>query len=211
MPDLENETVNKETETSNVPPETPTTGITTPPEPSGENTTDTPNDEKNTGGLVYPNADDSDAILKFRKSCGYPDEASGYGLPMETDEQKGLMNFIHKCQLDPIAAKTIVQNITEEIASEDAQAKQTFKENYNKVVDGWGENRKANENLMNKGMSLTGIDEGKLRGISETIGVEAALSMMMLLGKTQTDYSGVSGGNSNDSESLLGYISRKRG
>ena len=55
------------------------------------------------------------------------------------------------------------------------------------------------------------LDQDKLRGLSEAIGVEAALSMMILLGKTQTDYSGISGGNSEDSESLLGYISRKRG
>ena len=149
--------------------------------------------------------------MAFRKSCGYPDDASGYGLPMDTDEQKSLINFIHKCQLDPIAAKTIVQNVAEVMAADEAQSKQAFTDGYNKVVDGWGESKKENESLMNKGLSLMKLDQDKLRGISEAIGVEAALSMMILLGKTQTDYSGVSGGNSEDSESLLGYIARKRG
>ena len=210
MADTENENVTDGATEQTTPPETPPADNTTPPETTGGNELETPSD-KDTGGLVFPNAEDADAVLAFRKSCGYPEEASGYGLPMETEEQKSLINFIHKCQLDPIAAKTIVQNVAEVMASDEAQAKQTFATSYNKVVDGWGESKKENENLMNKGLSLMKLDEDNLRGISEAIGVEAALSMMILLGKTQTDYSGVSGGNSEDSESLLGYISRKRG
>lgn len=211
MADTENENVTDGVTEPTTPPETPPADNTTPPETTGGNETQTPSDDKEPKGLIYPNADDADAVLAFRKSCGYPDDASGYGLPMDTDEQKGLMNFIHKCQLDPIAAKTVVQNVAEAMATDEAQAKQTFTDGYNKVVAGWGENKKENESLMNKGLSLMKLDQDKLRGISEAIGVEAALSMMILLGKTQTDYSGVSGGNSEDSESLLGYISRKRG
>ena len=211
MADTENENVTDGATEQTTPPETPPVDNTTPPETTGGNETQAPSDDKDTGGLVYPNAEDADAVLAFRKSCGYPDDASGYGLPMDTDEQKSLINFIHKCQLDPIAAKTIVQNVAEVMAADEAQAKQTFTDSYNKVVDGWGESKKENESLMNKGLSLMKLDQDKLRGISEAIGVEAALSMMILLGKTQTDYSGVSGGNSEDSESLLGYIARKRG
>lgn len=211
MADNENENVTDGATEQTTPPETPPADNTTPPETTGGNETQTPSDDKDTGGLVYPNAEDADAVLAFRKSCGYPDDASGYGLPMDTDEQKSLINFIHKCQLDPIAAKTIVQNVAEVMAADEAQAKQAFTDGYNKVVDGWGESKKENESLMNKGLSLMKLDQDKLRGISEAIGVEAALSMMILLGKTQTDYSGVSGGNSEDSESLLGYIARKRG
>lgn len=211
MADTENENVTDGATEQTTPPETPPADNTTPPETTGGNETQAPSDDKDTGGLVYPNAEDADAVLAFRKSCGYPDDASGYGLPMDTDEQKSLINFIHKCQLDPIAAKTIVQNVAEVMAADEAQAKQAFTDGYNKVVDGWGESKKENESLMNKGLSLMKLDQDKLRGISEAIGVEAALSMMILLGKTQTDYSGVSGGNSEDSESLLGYIARKRG
>jgi hypothetical protein len=211
MADTENENVTDGATEQTTPPETPPADNTTPPETTGGNETQAPSDNKDTGGLVYPNAEDADAVLAFRKSCGYPDDASGYGLPMDTDEQKSLINFIHKCQLDPIAAKTIVQNVAEVMAADEAQAKQAFTDGYNKVVDGWGESKKENESLMNKGLSLMKLDQDKLRGISEAIGVEAALSMMILLGKTQTDYSGVSGGNSEDSESLLGYIARKRG
>lgn len=211
MADTENENVTDGATEQTTPPETPPADNTTPPETTGGNETQTPSDDKDTGGLVYPNAEDADAVLAFRKSCGYPDDASGYGLPMDTDEQKSLINFIHKCQLDPIAAKTIVQNVAEVMAADEAQSKQAFTDGYNKVVDGWGESKKENESLMNKGLSLMKLDQDKLRGISEAIGVEAALSMMILLGKTQTDYSGVSGGNSEDSESLLGYIARKRG
>lgn len=211
MADNENENVTDGATEQTTPPETPPADNTTPPETTGGNETQTPSDDKDTGGLVYPNAEDADAVLAFRKSCGYPDDASGYGLPMDTDEQKSLINFIHKCQLDPIAAKTIVQNVAEVMAADEAQSKQAFTDGYNKVVDGWGESKKENESLMNKGLSLMKLDQDKLRGISEAIGVEAALSMMILLGKTQTDYSGVSGGNSEDSESLLGYIARKRG
>nr|DAE29449.1 MAG TPA: hypothetical protein [virus sp. ctd0M1] len=211
MADTENENVTDGATEQTTPPETPPADNTTPPETAGGNETQAPSDDKDTGGLVYPSAEDADAVLAFRKSCGYPDDASGYGLPMDTDEQKSLINFIHKCQLDPIAAKTIVQNVVEVMAADEAQAKQAFTDGYNKVVDGWGESKKENESLMNKGLSLMKLDQDKLRGISEAIGVEAALSMMILLGKTQTDYSGVSGGNSEDSESLLGYIARKRG
>ena len=211
MADTENENVTDGATEQTTPPETPPADNTTPPATTGGNETQTPSDDKDTGGLVYPNAEDADAVLAFRKSCGYPDDASGYGLPMDTDEQKSLINFIHKCQLDPIAAKTIVQNVAEVMAADEAQSKQAFTDGYNKVVDGWGESKKENESLMNKGLSLMKLDQDKLRGISEAIGVEAALSMMILLGKTQTDYSGVSGGNSEDSESLLGYIARKRG
>lgn len=204
----ENENVGGEQTT---PPETPPANNTTPPETGGNGSeTQTPSDN-NTGGLVFPDGSNAEAVLAFRKSCGYPAEASGYGLPMDTDEQKGLVNFIHKCQLDPIAAKAVMENAAQAIASDIEQEKQAFTENYNKVVQGWGESRQENESLVNKGLSLMKIDQDKLRGISEAIGVEAALSMMMLLGKTQTDHSGVSGGNSGDSESLLDYISRKRG
>lgn len=211
MADTENENVTDGATEQTTPPETPPVDNTTPPETTGGNEAQAPSDDKDTGGLVYPNAEDADAVLAFRKSCGYPDDASGYGLPMDTDEQKSLINFIHKCQLDPIAAKVVVENVAEAMAADEAQAKQAFTDGYNKVVDGWGESKKENESLMNKGLSLMKLDQDKLRGISEAIGVEAALSMMILLGKTQTDYSGVSGGNSEDSESLLGYIARKRG
>lgn len=208
----ENEDVNggNETQTPTTPPETPPADNTTPPETTGGNETQTPSD-KDTGGLVFPNADDAEAILAFRKSCGYPDEATGYGLPMDTEEQKSLVNFIHKCQLDPIAAKSVLDNTLAAIKADEQQSQQAFDDSYNKISSGWGESKKENENLVNKGLSLMGFDKDKLRGISETIGVEAALSMMMLLGKTQSDHSGVTGGNSDDGESLLGYIARKRG
>ena len=208
----ENEDVNggNETQTPTTPPETPPADNTTPPETTGGNETQTPSD-KDTGGLVFPNADDAEAILAFRKSCGYPDEATGYGLPMDTEEQKSLVNFIRKCQLDPIAAKSVLDNTLAAIKADEQQSQQAFDDSYNKISSGWGESKKENESLVNKGLSLMGFDKDKLRGISETIGVEAALSMMMLLGKTQSDHSGVTGGNSDDGESLLGYIARKRG
>ena len=176
-----------------------------------EQETQKPSGDTKPEGLVFPDGKDADAVLAFRKSCGYPEAADGYGLPMDTEEQKSLVAFIHKCQLDPIAAKAVMDNVAESLKLEEQQSKQAYTEAYNKVVEGWGESKKENQSLMNKGMSLAGVDEDKLRAISDTLGVEAALSMMMLLGKTQTDHSGVSGGNSDDNESLLGYISRKRG
>ena len=190
------------------PPES--TGQTTPPD-TGNETKQTPDNKDNVGGLVYPAADDTAAVLAFRKSCAYPDDASGYGLPMETDDQKSIMSFIHKCQLDPIAANAVVKNISEIMAADEQERKQAFTDNYNKVVAGWGESKKENESLVNKGMSLMKLNQDNLRGISESIGMEAALSIMMLLGKTQTDHSGVSGGDSEDGGSLLDYISGKRG
>lgn len=179
-----------------------------PATPAANDTTSMPEEK----GLIFPNADDADAVLAFRKSCGYPDDAAGYGLPMDTEEQKNLANFLHKCQLDPIAAKVIAKNAAEVVALEEQNSKQAFTENYNKLVESWGENKKENEMLVNKGLSLTKLDQDKLRAISDNIGVEAAISMMMLIGKTQTDYSGVSSGaNSDDSDSILGYVARKRG
>ena len=193
--------------------ETPPAATT--PVPAAETATPAANDATSTPeekGLIFPNADDADAVLAFRKSCGYPDDAAGYGLPMDTEEQKNLANFLHKCQLDPIAAKVIAKNAAEVVALEEQNSKQAFTENYNKLVESWGENKKENEMLVNKGLSLTKLDQDKLRAISDNIGVEAAISMMMLIGKTQTDHSGVSSGaNSDDSDSILGYVARKRG
>ena len=184
------------------------TATPAPATPAANDTTSMPEEK----GLIFPNADDADAVLAFRKSCGYPDDAAGYGLPMDTEEQKNLANFLHKCQLDPIAAKVIAKNAAEVVALEEQNSKQAFTENYNKLVESWGENKKENEMLVNKGLSLTKLDQDKLRAISDNIGVEAAISMMMLIGKTQTDYSGVSSGaNSDDSDSILGYVARKRG
>lgn len=184
------------------------TATPAPATPAANDTTSTPEEK----GLIFPNSDDADAVLAFRKSCGYPDDAAGYGLPMDTEEQKNLANFLHKCQLDPIAAKVIAKNAAEVVALEEQNSKQAFTENYNKLVESWGENKKENEMLVNKGLSLTKLDQDKLRAISDSIGVEAAISMMMLIGKTQTDYSGVSSGaNSDDSDSILGYVARKRG
>ena len=191
------------------PPETQE--IQTQEQQTQEQETQKPSEDTKPEGLVFPDGKDADAVLAFRKSCGYPEAADGYGLPMDTEEQKSLVAFIHKCQLDPIAAKAVMDNVAESLKLEEQQSKQAYTEAYNKVVEGWGESKKENQSLMNKGMSLAGVDEDKLRAISDTLGVEAALSMMMLLGKTQTDHSGVSGGNSDDNESLLGYISRKRG
>ena len=184
------------------------TATPAPATPAANDTTSMPEEK----GLIFPNADDADAVLAFRKSCGYPDDAAEYGLPMDTEEQKNLANFLHKCQLDPIAAKVIAKNAAEVVALEEQNSKQAFTENYNKLVESWGENKKENEMLVNKGLSLTKLDQDKLRAISDSIGVEAAISMMMLIGKTQTDYSGVSSGaNSDDSDSILGYVARKRG
>lgn len=187
---------------------TPAAETATPAAPAANDTTPAPEEK----GLIFPNADDADAVLAFRKSCGYPDDAAGYGLPMDTEDQKNLVNFLHKCQLDPIAAKIVAKNAAEVLALEEQNSKQAFTENYNKLVESWGENKKENEMLVNKGLSLTKLDQDKLRAISDNIGVEAAISMMMLIGKTQTDYSGVSSGaNSDDSDSILGYVARKRG
>ena len=213
---MENDVTNTTETTTPVTPE-----ITTPPEtPETTPPAETPalsevnvNPAPEEKGLIYPNPDDAEAVLAFRKSCGYPDNAAGYGLPMDTEEQKNLANFLYKCQLDPIAAKVIAKNAAEAVALEEQNSKQAFSENYNKIVESWGENKKENEMLVNKGLSLTKLNQDKLREISDSIGVEAAISMMMLLGKTQTDYSGISGGvsGSDDGDSILGYVARKRG
>lgn len=189
-------------------PETPPENLT----PAAPTAPEQPKASDNTEALVYPADGNADAVLAFRKSCGYPDSADGYGLPMDTDDQKSLVAFLHKCQLDPIAAKAVAGNVAEVLAEQEKIDKQAYDEAYQKAVAAWGESKKENESLVNKGLALMKFDEGKLRGISDAIGVEAALSMMMLLGKTQTDYSGVSGGNgSDDGESILGYVARKRG
>lgn len=174
---------------------------------------DPANTEENqeTKGLVFPSADNADDVLNFRKACGYPDDAAGYGLPMETDEQKEVLSFIHRCQLDPIAAKVIVTELEAQIAEQAKLAKTNYDTEYNKVVEAWGESRKANENLVAKGLSLTKISPEQLIGISENIGVEAALGLLMHAGRSVTDHSGVAGGSGGTgSESLGDFIAAKR-
>lgn len=188
---------------------------TTLPDPTAINDataeTQTPTD-KDVGGLVFPETDDAEAILNFRKACGYPEAMDGYGLPMESDEQKDVLSFIHRCQLDKVAAKTVVDNLAVEIAEQEKKSQAQYDADYAKVASEWGDNKKANENYLSKAMSVFGLDGVKLRGISEHIGVEAALKMMMTLGKLNSDYSGVGGnGGGSGGESIIDFVAQKRG
>lgn len=204
----------EENENAVTEPETtaPETEDTTPAAPE-TSTTDTQTqdlkDDK-VEALVYPDGSDAEAVLKFRKACGYPDDASGYGLPMGTDEERNLANFLHRCQLDGIAAKSVADNLKAQIAAEEKAANEKFTADVNKVKESWGEKSKVNESLVKRGAELMKIDVDALKGISETIGVEAALNMMMLLGKTNADYSGVSGNSGGVDENVEGFIARKR-
>lgn len=194
-----------------VTPDTPPATSNTPPvdTTSAEATSQT-SETKVDGGFSFPKADDAEAVLNFRKQCGYPDDVSGYGLPMETDEQKDVLNFIHKCQLDPVAAKTVVDNLAVEIAEQAKLAKAQYDADYAKISAGWGDNKKSNESLISKGLEVIKMTDDQLRGISEVIGVEAALGLMMTVGKLKSDYSGVGGGAGADSESIEDFISAKR-
>lgn len=186
------------------------------PTPAADNPATPANDDpkapetKTDGAFSFPAADDTEAVLNFRKQCGYPDEASGYGLPMETDEQKDVLNFIHKCQLDPIAAKVVVDNLALEIAEQEKQAKAQYDQEYAKVSAAWGDSKKGNESLVSKGCEVIQITDDQLRGISDIIGVEAALGLMMTVGKLKSDYSGVGGTAGSDSESIEDFIASKR-
>lgn len=171
---------------------------------------DTTPPDKDAGGFVFPKAEDAEAVLSFRKQCGYPDEVGGYGLPMETDEQKDVLNFIHKCKLDPIAAKEVVDNLAVEIAEQAKQAKAKYEADYAKVTADWGDSKKGNESLVSKGCEALNVSDDQLRGISDVIGVEAALGIMLAVGKLKSDYSGVGGGSGGDSESIEDFISSKR-
>lgn len=192
-------------------PETPTTppNDTTPPPAETTPTNPETHENKDNRAFVFP-ADDVEALLNFRKQCGYPDDVSGYGLPMETDEQKDVLNFIHKCQLDPAAAKIVVDNLAVEITEQAKQAKAQYEADYAKVTAAWGDNKKGNESLVSKGIEAVKMTEDQLRGISDVIGVEAALGLMMTVGKLKSDYSGIGGAAGSDSESIEDFISAKR-
>jgi len=183
---------------------------TTAPETETTNTQTQGLNDNKVEALVYPDGSDAEAVLKFRKACGYPDDASGYGLPMGTDEEKNLANFLHKCQLDGIAAKSVAENLKAQLEAEEKAEKAQFAADVAKIKETWGEKSKANESLVKRGAALMKIDDDALRGISDTIGVEAALNMMMLLGKTNADYSGVSGNSGGVDENVEGFIARKR-
>lgn len=190
-------------------PAAPPADTATPDEANTPAKTETP-ENKDNGGFVFPAADDAEALLSFRKQCGYPDEVGGYGLPMETDEQKDILNFIHKCQLDPAAAKIVVDNLAVEIAEQAKQEKAQYDADYAKVTAAWGDSKKGNESLVSKGIEAVKMTEDQLRGISGVIGVEAALGLMMTVGKLKSDYSGVGGAAGTDSESIEDFISAKR-
>lgn len=127
-----------------VTPDTPPATSDTPPvDTTSAEISSKTSETKVDGGFSFPKADDAEAVLNFRKQCGYPDDVSGYGLPMETDEQKDVLNFIHKCQLDPVAAKTVVDNLALEIAEQAKLAKAQYDADYAKISAGWGDNKKA--------------------------------------------------------------------
>lgn len=183
----------------------------TPATPTATADTQTQTPVKDNGGLVFPDGNDAEAVLKFRKSCGYPETPEGYGLPMDTDDQKGLAAFLHECQLDGIAAKTVAEKLAARLEAQDAEEQELHDNEVKKVQESWGEQMKAKTDLVNRGAEILQIDSKGLRGMAEAIGTETALNLLIIAGKSTSDYSGVNGTNGGSaSEDLDGYISRKR-
>ena len=191
--------------------ETQTSAPETETKPTETTTPETKTPDNKIGGLIYPDGSDKEAVLKFRQACGYPEKAEGYGLPMDTDEQKNIAAFLHSCQLDSIAAKTVAEKLTEKMAQDDKAEKELHANEVKKVQESWGEQMKANTDLVNRGAEILQIDKDGLRGMAEAIGTETALTLLMIAGKLTSDHSDVNGTNgSNAEEDLNGYIRRKR-
>lgn len=155
--------------------------------------------------------DTPESLAAFRKACGMPDTAEGYGLPTSTDEEKEIAAFLHKCQLDKWAAKSVYDQIVTNIAAEEKSEKDQYEADYNKQLAAWGEQKQANLNFLQRGLETFKLSQDQLRGISGITGVEAALGLMLALGKLQSDHSGASGtsGGSSD-ESLESFILSRR-
>lgn len=155
--------------------------------------------------------DTPESLAAFRKACGMPETADGYGLPTSTDEEKGIAEFLHKCQLDKWAAKAVYEQIIANIAAEDKAEREQYEADYNKQLEAWGDQKQANLNILQRGLDTFKLSQDQLRGISGITGVEAALGLMLALGKLQSDHSGASGtsGGLGD-ESLDSFIFSRR-
>lgn len=167
---------------------------------------------KGKNALQLPSDDDQDSLLNFRKACGYPETADGYGFKAETEEEKNIADFVHKCQLDKWAAKAVYNQIIANIKAEDAEDKKQYAAEVAKVKGNWGENAQGNESLLQRGVAAIGLSEQQLQEISGIIGVEAALNLMLTLGRVKSDHSGVTGttGGGSGDESLDSFIYRRR-
>lgn len=166
---------------------------------------------KGKNSIALPD-DTPESLLAFRKACGLPDTAEGYGLPVQTDDEKEIADFLLKCNLDKWAAKTVYQNILDNIASEDKAEKEKYAAEYAKATEAWGDNKQGNLNLLKRGMDTIKVSDEQLRRISDAIGTEAALGLMLTVGKLTQDSVGVSGtgtGGGGD-ESLFDLILSKR-
>ena len=167
---------------------------------------------KGKNALQLPSDDDQESLLNFRKACGYPETADGYGFKAETEEEKNIAEFVHKCQLDKWAAKAVYNQIIANIKAEDSENKKLYDTEVAKIKSNWGENAQGNESLLQRGIATIGLSEQQLQEISDIIGVEAALNLMLTLGRVKSDHSGVTGttGGSSGDESLDSFIYRRR-
>ncbi len=156
--------------------------------------------------------DTPESLLVFRKACGLPETADGYGLPAQTDDEKQIADFLLKCNLDKWAAKTVYQNIIANIAENTKAEKEKYEADYAKVTNAWGDNKQGNLNLLKRGMDTIKVSDEQLRGISDAIGTEAALGLMLTIGKLTKDSSGVAGNNAggDSDEGLFDLILSKR-
>ncbi|MBR3676569.1 MAG: hypothetical protein IKN71_05500 [Alphaproteobacteria bacterium] len=167
---------------------------------------------KGKNALELPKDNDQDSLLNFRKACGYPETADGYGFKAETEEEKGIADFVHKCQLDKWAAKAVYNQIIANIKAEDAEDKKQYDAEVAKIKSNWGENAQGNESLLQRGVKAIGLSEQQLQEISGIIGVEAALNLMLTLGRVKSDHAGITGGSgSGGEESLDSFIYSRRG
>ena len=167
---------------------------------------------KGKAALTLPADDDDAALANFRKACGYPEKAEGYGFDAQTDEEKSIVDFIYGCGLDKWAAKAVYNQVLANIKDTAEKEKKEYEAEVAKVKGGWGENAKANESLLQRGVAALKLTDSQLQEISGVIGVEAALELIQTIGKVKTDSSGITGSNGGAAgdESLSSFILSRR-
>lgn len=161
--------------------------------------------------ITLPKEDDEQAKKDFYQKLGVPDTPDGYNIQTTNPDGPELLKFAHQCNLTQNQAAHFVELINKMQQAEESQEAQEYQDNFKKLVDSWGDQRAAKEDLLNKGLNAHQITKEQLRSMAQAVGLEAAISLIMTSGKLKSDNFGMSGGGTTGAvETVDGYIESKR-
>lgn len=168
--------------------------------------------EKKLGASIsVPKADDAEGWKQLRRRLGAPEKIEDYGISPTDELDKGLLETAHALGMDKVMAKTFIEKTSAAVKAEDAAYEKKLADEYKAVSDQWGDKRKGNEDLIARGLSVYKLEKNALNALSEAIGTEKAVQLLIDAGRRVADGGSVGGGGGRESsDPLADYISKSR-